>query len=137
MGLLFAVFAMICWGIAPIFAKIGLNNVDPLAGLVLRTMIAMGVVTGWVGISGSVEHLRTIPFNSWLLIGIEALLATIVGDLAYYYAIKNEEVSLVSIILSTSPLVTMFCAVIFLGEPVTIWRVIGAVYIVLGMILVI
>lgn len=131
-----ALFGMVCWGIAPIFAKLGLNNVNPVAGLVLRTMMAACLVTSWVGFSGTVGQLKGISFNSWLLIGIEAVLATVVGDLAYYTAIKDGNVSVVSIIMSIAPLVTMVCSSIFLGEPLTIWRVIGAGYIIFGMILI-
>ncbi len=131
-----ALFGMVCWGIAPIFAKLGLNNVNPMAGLVLRTMMAACLVTGWVGFSGSVQQLKGIPLNSWLLIGVEAVLATVVGDLAYYTAIKDGNVSVVSIIMSIAPLITMVCSNIFLGEPLTIWRIMGAGYIIFGMILI-
>jgi transporter family protein len=136
MGYFMAIIAMVCWGIAPIFAKIGLNNVNPVAGIVLRTMISAGMVITWIGVSGSLEHIKSVPLGAWGLIAIEALLATVVGDLAYYTAVKSLDVSLVAIIMSTSPLITMACAALFLGEPITIWRVVGAGYIVFGMILI-
>lgn len=133
---LLAIFGMICWGIAPIFAKVGLNNVNPLAGLLLRTLVAAVLVTSWVGISGSVTMIKDIPLNSWLLLAAEAILATVVGDLAYYAAVKQGDVSVVALIMSTSPLVTMILAAILLGEPITTWKVIGACYIIFGIILV-
>lgn len=131
-----AFFGMVCWGIAPIFAKVGLNDVNPVAGLMLRTMLAAGLVGGWVGCSGGFEQLKGIPLQSWLLIGIEAVLATLVGDLAYYTALKDGDVSMVSIVMSSSPLITLICASLFLGEPLTSWRVLGACYIIFGMILI-
>jgi Predicted membrane protein len=136
MVLWIALFGMVCWGIAPIFAKLGLSNVNPVAGMVLRTMVASILVTGWVGFSGTADQLKGIPFSSWFLIGIEAVLATVVGDLAYYTAIKDGSVSVVSIIMSVAPLVTMVCSSIFLGEPLTVWRIVGAGYIIFGMILI-
>lgn len=137
MVFLLALFGMICWGIAPVFAKIGLRNVDPLAGLVLRTIFASSVVSGWVIVSGSFTKVSSIPVSSWWLIGIEALLATLVGDLAYYAAIKKGDVSIVTIIMSSSPLITILCAVLFLGEQITLMRIIGAGLVVLGIILII
>lgn len=131
-----AIFGMICWGIAPIFAKIGLSNVNPMAGLVLRTLIAAGMVTAWIGVSGNLGQVKQIPFNSWILLGIEAILATLLGDLAYYAAIKRGEVSVVTVIMASSPLVTMICAIIFLGEQITMFRLIGASFIILGIILI-
>jgi transporter family protein len=131
-----AFFAMICWGVAPIFAKLGLNNVNPAVGLILRTMMAAGMVSAWAGFNSFNMELKTVPLMSWLLIAIEAILATVVGDLAYYVAIKDGDVAVVSIIMSVAPLVTMICAGIFLGEPITSWRVIGACYIIFGLILI-
>lgn len=132
-----AVFGMICWGIAPIFAKIGLSNVDPVAALAIRTLMAATLVTGWLGLSGDFQQFRSIPANSWFLIGIEAILATLVGDLAYYAAIKRGEVSIVTVIMASSPLVTMMGAVLFLGEEISFYKIIGASFIILGIILII
>ncbi len=137
MVFLLALFGMVCWGIAPIFAKIGLKNVDPLAGLMLRTIFASSIVCVWLIGSGSFSKVSSIPANSWILIAVEALLATLIGDLAYYYAIKKGDVSLVTIIMSSSPLITILCAVLFLGEKLTLIRAIGACFVMLGIILVI
>lgn len=133
--LLLALFGMVCWGIAPIFAKLALRNIDPLSGLVLRTIFAASVVSGWVVFSGSFSKITNIPVSSWWLIAVEALLATLVGDLAYYAAIKRGDVSLVTIIMSSSPLVTILCSILFLGEQITLLRMIGASFVVLGIIL--
>lgn len=137
MVLILSLFGMICWGIAPIFAKVGLKNVDPLSGLMLRTIMASSIVCGWVIFSGSFSKVSSIPANSWWLIAVEALLATLVGDLAYYAAIKKGDVSLVTIIMSSSPLVTILCSVLFLGEQITLLRIIGAGLVVLGIVLII
>ena len=103
---------MICWGIAPVFAKAALKDIDPTAGLVLRTIFAASVVSGWVIISGNFSKVSSIPAGTWWLIGTEALLATLVGDTAYYAALKGD-VSLVTIVMSSSPLITILCSVIF------------------------
>jgi bacterial/archaeal transporter family protein len=134
---LLALFGMVCWGIAPIFAKIALRNIDPLSGLVLRTIFAASVVSGWVVLSGSFAKVTSIPSSSWWLIAIEALLATLIGDLAYYAAIKKGDVSLVTIIMSSSPLITILCAVLFLGEQMTLLRLVGASLVILGIILIV
>jgi transporter family protein len=131
-----AIIGMICWGIAPIFAKMGLGHANPMAALVLRTLMAAGMVTAWVGVSGSLGQVKQIPLNSWMLLGIEAILAALIGDLAYYAAIKRGEVSVVTVIMASSPLVTMICAILFFGEQITAYRLIGASFVVLGIILI-
>jgi len=132
-----ALFGMVCWGIAPIFAKIGLKNVDPLSGLLLRTVFASSLVCIWIIASGSFSKLVEIPVSAWILIAAEAMLATLVGDLAYYAAIKKGNVSMVTIIMSTSPIVTILCAVLFLGETITLTKIIGAALVIIGIILVV
>jgi transporter family protein len=137
MVFLLALFGMVCWGIAPIFAKVGLKNVDPLAGLMLRTIFASSIVCVWLIISGSFSKVTSIPANSWVLIAVEALLATLVGDLAYYAAIKKGDVAMVTIIMSSSPIITILCSVLFLGESISLMRALGACLVMLGIILVI
>jgi len=136
MVIFLALFGMICWGIAPVFAKVALKNIDPVAGLVLRTIFAASVVSGWVIVSGSFSKVSSIPASAWWLIGVEALLATLVGDLAYYAALKKGDVSLVTIIMSSSPLITILCAMLFLGEQITITRLFGAALVIIGIILI-
>ncbi|MEN6316912.1 MAG: EamA family transporter [Clostridiaceae bacterium] len=132
-----SLFGMLCWGIAPVFAKVALKNIDPVAGLVLRTIFAASVVSGWVIASGSFPKIAGIPASSWWLIGIEALLATLVGDLAYYAALKKGDVSLVTIVMSSSPLITILCSVIFFGEQMSLRRLIGAALVIAGIIIIV
>lgn len=137
MVVLLALLGMVCWGIAPIFAKIGLSNINPTAGLAIRTLLAGGFVVGWIVVGGMFTEVRSIPFSAWIFIAIEAILATLVGDLAYYMAIKKGDVSLVTIIMASSPLVTILFAVLFLGEKISMIRVIGAAFIVCGIALIV
>lgn len=137
MVVLLSLLGMICWGVAPVFAKAALKNIDPAAGLVLRTIFAASVVSGWVIISGNFSKINSIPASTWWLIGTEALLATLVGDLAYYAALKKGDVSLVTIIMSSSPLITILCSVSFLGEQITLARLAGAILVIAGIILII
>ena len=131
-----AIFGTVCWGIAPIFAKVGLRGVNPAVALVARTMIAAVIVGSWVGMSGSMSGLlKGLTWQVGLLLGKEAILATIVGDLAYYTAIKYGDASVVSVIMASAPLVTVAMAVLLLGETITIWKVLGACYVMLGILL--
>ena len=136
MVMLLSLFGMICWGIAPVFAKAALKDIDPTAGLVLRTIFAASVASGWVIISGNFSKVSSIPAGTWWLIGTEALLATLVGDRILRRAQKGD-VSLVTIVMSSSPLVTILCSAVFLGEQITLMRLVGAVLVVAGIILIV
>lgn len=126
----------LCWGLAPIAGKAGLAGVDPLAGLALRTLLASALVFGFVVGAGALHQLGAIPFRAWLPIGVEALLATLAGDLAYYAALKHGHASSVALVMSASPLVTVAAAWWWMGEPVAWIKVLGALLIVAGVALV-
>lgn len=135
MVFLFAFVGMICWGVAPIFVKLGLANLNPIVGLAIRTTITIIILTSWMFFDGSIYKLKEISLSAFVLLAIEAILATLIGDLAYFSAIKRGAVSLVTIIMASSPLVTIICSVIFLGEQITVSRIVGAVMIIAGIIL--
>ncbi len=137
MVVLLALVGMICWGIAPIFAKIGLSNMSPIAGLSIRTLFTAGIIMGWMIVDGTITNVKNVSVSTLAVLAIEAILATFIGDLAYFAAIKKGDVSLVTIIMSSSPLITLLFAAMFLGEHITTIRYIGSALIILGIILII
>jgi transporter family protein len=124
---------MVCWGLAPVFAKLGLSNVSPMAGLAIRTYISVSLLTTWVLCNGTWLEFKNISRQATWLIAIEAILATLVGDFAYYAALKYGQVTFVTIVMSCSPLVSMIAAVLFLNEEITLLKLLGSVFVVLGL----
>ena len=135
MVFILAFIGMFCWGIAPIFLKLGLKDTEPLVGLAIRTAFTVFFIFVWMLFDGSLAKIRFVPSSSMFLIAIEAILATLVGDLAYFAAIKYGAVPLVTIIMSSAPLITLACSAIFLNEQITLLRIIGAFLIVTGIVL--
>lgn len=135
MVFLYAFVAMICWGLAPLFGKLGLYRVDPVTALSLRTIMAATIVLGWIIGSRGLSHFSfsQIPPLFWVFIGIEAILATLLGDLAYFAAIKWGNINYVTLIMACSPLVTILCSYLFLGEVVTHSQLLGAFFITIGL----
>lgn len=134
--LLVALLGTICWGIAPILGKLGLARVDPATGLAIRTLIAAGFIAGWLVATGHVREIRVVPHSAWPFIAGEALLATLIGDLAYFAALKWGEVSDVATVMAASPLVTLWAAFVFLNEEMNWPRLLGALMITMGLFLV-
>lgn len=131
-----ALLAAVCWGVAPIAAKLALSNVSPLIGMGVRSVVALSFVSAWMAVTGihrSFGHLnlRTV---GWLT--VEALLATVVGDALYFYALKQGSASQIGVLMASAPLVTMLVANIVLGEVITPLKVLGAGLVMIGLILV-
>ncbi|HBL35588.1 MAG TPA: transporter [Firmicutes bacterium] len=130
-----ALFGAICWGLAPIFGKLGLKGVRTFDGLAARTFITVLLVTGWLLGSGSYKRITTFHPRTWFFLAIEAFLATFAGDLAYYAALKNGEVGQTALVLASSPLVTFCAGFLFLQEKITFLKTLGAAFIFIGIIL--
>lgn len=133
--IILAFIGMICWGITPLFVKLGLKGIDPHIGLAIRTATTTIILTGWMLCDGSFSKLAGVSSSAVIFLIIEAVIATFIGDLAYFAAIKNGQISLVAIILSCSPLVTMLLSMIFFKEAITGTRIIGAFLIIAGIFL--
>lgn len=131
-----ALFGALCWGLAPLFGKVGLRGINSLDGLVARTMITVLFVTGLALASGFIFRMGAIPARRWLFLATEAFLATFAGDLAYYAAMKKGDIGQTALILSASPLITFWAGWYFLGESLSPLKLIGAALIIIGVILV-
>jgi bacterial/archaeal transporter family protein len=130
---LYALIAMVCWGVAPIFAKAGLREANPLMGLAIRTSVTAVLVTGWLFVRGSVTQVQAVSWSSFVFLAIEAIFATLIGDWAYYSAIKKGSVALLEVIMACSPIIT----ILLIGEPFTFLKIVGILLIVAGIAIVI
>ena len=103
-----ALIGMVCWGIAPIFAKTGLRGINPLVGLSVRTFFTAAVLLVWLIIGGYMTELKAVSQRAIILLIAEAVFAMLIGDLAYFSALKHGSASIVMLIMACSPLVTIF-----------------------------
>lgn len=134
---IFALIGMICWGISPLFAKYGLEQLSPLTGLSVRTFCTALILLLWMSFSGGIAEFKSIPPKVFLLLITEAVLATLIGDLAYFAALKQGSPSIVMLIMACSPVVTILCSVFFLGEKMSLTNILGACLAVIGIILIV
>ncbi|MEL4106355.1 EamA family transporter [Oscillospiraceae bacterium WX1] len=133
----FAFIGMLCWGVSPIFAKLGLKDINPLVGLSVRTFFTATAILIWLLLSGGITELKDISSKALFLLVLEAILATLIGDLAYFAALKQGSPAIVMLIMACSPVVTILTAVLFLGEKLTLSHLIGACLAMIGIILIV
>ena len=132
---IFAGIAMILWGVAPILGKLGLGNLQPLTALTIRSLLISLLLIVVITVRGQWDLVAGAAVKDVAFIGLEGICAALLGQLAYYYALKIGEVSRVSPIVSAFPLVALFLGILFLGEKLSVYKVIAAILIVAGMIL--
>lgn len=113
---LFAAIAMLFWGIAPIFGKLGLGSTQPLVALTLRSLIISAILLITVTLSGQWGTVFKITSKDATFIALEGICAALIGQLAYYYALKFGEVTRISPIVAAFTLVALLFGVVILEE---------------------
>ncbi|NTV46044.1 MAG: EamA family transporter [Chlorobiales bacterium] len=83
--------------------------------------------------SGFAE-LQSVP-PRFIIYGLLQGVAIAVMIFFYFTAMKSGQVSLVTALTATSPMLTYALAVLLLQEPLTLTRGIGIVFVILGIIL--
>jgi transporter family protein len=131
LSLLIAVFA----GSAAIFEKASLRDATPLTIFTLRSLFISVLLLGACLVFGNVKPLFQVSGRTALLIAVPAVLATTFVFL-YFTILKDDLASRVFPILAAAPLVTTLLSVMFLNEPFSWKRLVGAVLIVGGVALV-
>ncbi|MBI3321021.1 MAG: EamA family transporter [Candidatus Omnitrophica bacterium] len=132
---LWAVLTACIWGVVPLMEKLGLGAVSPTAGVMVRSL---GVVFGLLlfGFFGRPWlSLRGLGWSSilWLVSG--GFLASFVGQLAFYRALKSGAVSQITPVAGAYPLVAAILGWVVLREPLTAARALGVVCVIVGVFL--
>ena len=129
-----ALLASLCWGLAPLFEKAGLRgNADPALSVFIRSL---GVITGALAILPLLWRLpgrfSDIPPRQWLLLCAGGFLASIVGQLCFYRALKIGDVSRVVPVGASYPVISCLIGILLLREPLTAAKGIGILLVVGG-----
>lgn len=130
--LVFALTASLLWGVAPILGKAGLATTDPATGLLVRTLGVASVLLVYALATGGLARLATVGWQPAGFLLAEGILASVLGHLAYFYALKLGEAGRVVPIVAIYPLFALLAAVLFLGESLTWSKVAGALLVVSG-----
>ena len=124
------------WGVVPLMEKLGLRGtMAPTTGVLVRSV---GIVVGLVifGIVWSPwAALRTLSWSSFALLAGGGFLASFVGQLAFYQALKTGAISQLTPVAGAYPLVAAVLGWWVLREPLTLTRALGALCVVFGVVL--
>ena len=132
----FALMTAVVWGTVPILEKMGVSRIIPLSGIMIRSC---GVIIGVSMFSVFNNQafriaLKAEPRTVFLLV-LAGFMASIVGQLFFYNALKTGEASKVVPIAGVYPLVSFFLGILFLGESITLTKIGGVVFVVTGLFL--
>jgi bacterial/archaeal transporter family protein len=123
------------WGVVPLMEKVGLGGAPPAAGVVVRSF---GVMIGLAAASVIGSPWAAIRGMSWASIALLAgggLLASFVGQMVFYQALRTGAISQVTPVAGAYPLVAALLGWWILREPFTATRALGVLCVVAGVLL--
>lgn len=122
-------------GVSAIFEKVSVVSLSPLTVLTLRYLLMLPVLLAALYFSGGHRELVSWSARSFGAVLLPALMA--LGSLMLYFtALKGDWVSRVYPLTELGPAITFGLAVLFLGEPPSVQRLVGTLLIVVGIVLV-
>ncbi|MFC1956070.1 EamA family transporter [Chloroflexota bacterium] len=136
-GLIIAVLAAASFGLAHVLVKKGVSQIDEAF-----TSVATSVFAGTIIFSiamfftGEWDKIWALSWQGWFLLGAGGILHFVVGRLLMFKSIRLIGANKAAAIGGTSLLYAVSFGIIFLGESLTLYLVIGATFIAMGTLLV-
>ncbi|OPX93125.1 MAG: EamA-like transporter family protein [Syntrophorhabdus sp. PtaU1.Bin002] len=127
---------MLFWGTTPLLEKLGLEEVDPLAGIFIRSLAVTAVLFVFYLFTGRLHELAKISGRNVILFTASGILAGFLGMWTYYYLLKMGMTTKIVPIVASYPLITALLGILILGEEVTLQRIVGIVLTIFGIVLI-
>ncbi len=131
MWILFAFGSALFAGLVAILSKFGIRNTDTNVATAIRTVVVLFFSWLTVFVVGSQNTLLNISGKTLLFLVLSGL-STGASWLCYFKALQIGDVNKVTPIDKSSTILTMILALIFLGEKITVIKVIAIVLIGIG-----
>jgi drug/metabolite transporter (DMT)-like permease len=125
--------ASAAWAVSTAMMKTPLGEIEPLTAQAIRLPLASALlfVTPWA--RGAGTALRQAGRGPLLRIGVLSLV-TALSSVLFVASLKYAGVAVGAVLSSTAPLFALPLGVIFLGERVSVWTVLGALVAVAGIV---
>jgi drug/metabolite transporter (DMT)-like permease len=128
-----AVVASVAWAVSTVMMKTPLQEIEPLTAQAIRLPLASALLflTPWT--RGAAAALREGGRGPLLRIGALSVI-TAASSVLFVASLKYAGVAVGSVLSSTAPLFALPLGVMFLGERVSPWTVLGALVAVAGIV---
>lgn len=136
-GALAALGSAFTWGIISLLARTLSPTFNSITINALRTTLGGALLLAWILLTGDIGKLGQVSANSLGLLTLSIILAIAVGDTIFFESSRSLGLARALTISMTYPLIATFLAVAFLGEPITLQIVGGAILTLGGLALVV
>lgn len=127
-----AILTAFIWGCVPVLEKLGLAKISPMTGLFYRSLgVMIGVAILWFFLVKP-EEIRNVDLRSAFLVLAGGFLASFVAQILFYTSLKGGDISRVVPISGSYPMISFLLGVMLFGEPVTMGKLAGVGFVILG-----
>jgi drug/metabolite transporter (DMT)-like permease len=129
------VVAVVCWAIYTLGARRLVARHSPVAvtGLSMAIGTLIYVPVTWPHVRDT--RWASVNVHTWIAIVYSALFALCVAYTIWYAAVRQIGSARTSVYSNVIPIVAMLTAVVFLGEPLSVTKAIGASAVLVGVAL--
>ncbi len=128
---IYALLAAVFASLTAIFSKIGVRDIDSNLATAIRVSFVLILTWGIVLFTGTAQGIKNINSHTFIFLLLSAV-ATGLSWLFYFKALQLGDVSKVAPIDKLSVAITVFLAILFLGEPASLKTIAGGLLITAG-----
>ena len=132
LGSVLAITTALCWGTGTIFARLGLQRINPSTGTFI-SMVSSLILVGSLALTINFDAITSLSPTALLWFGLIGVMNYVIGRQFNYLAIRRIGVAKASPIFASASLFAIILAVTFIGERITVLIGIGACCIVMGL----
>lgn len=132
---LYAFISMLFAGFTSVIAKQGLTGISAELGLTLRTIFVCIFVLIFAVLAVESTEIKSLQKVNYIWLGLSGI-TTAVSWVFYYKALKIGDVATVALIDKGSVVIAIILAWVLLKEVITLRMMIGAAFIVMGLIVI-
>ena len=133
--ILYAFISMFFAGFTSVIAKQGLVGISAELGLTIRTIFVFCFVTLFAMMAVTQSELSLLRKENFIWLGLSGV-TTALSWIFYYKALKLGDVATVALIDKGSVIVAIFLAWLILKEIITLRIILGACFMLLGLIII-
>lgn len=134
---IFALLSALFAALTAVFAKVGIKGVDTDLATAIRTVVIIVIAWGIVLFKkGGISSIHTLTKQNILFLCLSGV-ATGLSWIFYFKALQIGKISQVAPVDKMSVAIAIILSVVFLGEPLTVKNVAGALLIIGGTVVLI
>ncbi|MFC1981494.1 EamA family transporter [Chloroflexota bacterium] len=135
LGIFLAITAGLGWGIAAVFARLGLRGIKPSTGTLI-SLVSSVMLVSFTTMIVNFDTIASLSLKAILWFGLIGLITYVIGRQSNFAAIRYIGASRATTIFASAPLFSTAIAIIIIGESMNIPITIGTLSIVAGLYLV-